>query len=95
MYVPPEEVEPSEVGQRSASSSLESASCVVPWKLGDYVLIDQYEHKCMRCGAKMKTIDEESLGKRIGRPVSGESQTDIPCPECGEKLRNITTIMWD
>ncbi len=95
MYVPPDRAEPSKVGRWSVAFPADSDSCVAPWELENYVLIDRYEHKCMKCGAKMKTIDQKALGKRIGPSVSGESQTDIPCPECGEKLRYISTIMWD
>lgn len=97
MYVPKQGAEPIEKERWSIAFPFEGADYVAPWDLDPdhYELVCRYEHKCKKCGAKMRTFSEKEMDKKLGKIFLEEKQTEFACPECREPLWQVGDMMWD
>lgn len=94
MYVPGEDSPPPSSARWSVAFPYEGVSCVAPWNLDRYRLVRHYDHRCGRCGGKMKVINEEGF-ERYLRNDARKEPTDLRCPDCGEPLYMGDVWMWD
>ena len=59
----------------------------LPAMMGDmpqYHLLNEYEHKCKKCGGKMKAADDDEM-------------LTLSCPKCGgaPDPENTMYVLWD
>ncbi len=95
MYIPGKDTKPREKGNWSVAFPFEGASYVAPWDLNDYELVRRFEHKCSRCGAVMKCINQKDMEKKPGAVLAGEKESEFLCPKCGKPLWHDGILMWD
>lgn len=79
----------------SVACSYPETSYVVPSELKEYKLYGKYDHRCDKCGGKMRVYRETGFYRKVRRAMLDDVPTPVPCPECGKEMRLDKVWMWD